>query len=83
MVKVVMYNAKLSTCAYILNMENANSQRSKWRERANLFKIHNTCISELSKHDIYNLLLRPNKKISVFRVTGLTILGRVGTHILF
>ena len=25
--------------------------------------------------------LRPNKKISVFRVTGLKILGRVGTHI--
>ena len=24
---------------------------------------------------------RPNKKISVFRVTGLKILGRVGTHI--
>ena len=27
--------------------------------------------------------LRPNKKISVFRITGLKILGRVGTHILF
>ena len=26
--------------------------------------------------------LRPNKKISMFRVTGLKILGRVGTHIL-
>ena len=25
-------------------------------------------------------LLRPNKKISVFLVTGLKILGRVGTH---
>ena len=25
----------------------------------------------------------PNKKISVFPVTGLKILGRVGTHILF
>ena len=25
--------------------------------------------------------LRPNKKISLFRVTGLKILGRVGTHI--
>ena len=24
--------------------------------------------------------VRPNKKISVFRVTGLKILGRVGTH---
>ena len=24
--------------------------------------------------------LRPNKKISVFRVTGLKILGRAGTH---
>ena len=30
-----------------------------------------------------NLLLRPNKKISVFRVTGLTILSRVGTHVFF
>ena len=28
-------------------------------------------------------LLRPNKKISVFLVTGLKILGRVGTHIIF
>ena len=27
--------------------------------------------------------VRPNKKISVFRVTGLKILGRVGTHIFF
>ena len=27
--------------------------------------------------------LRPNKKISVFRVTGLKILGRVGTHFFF
>ena len=26
---------------------------------------------------------RPNKKISVFRVTGLKILGRVGTHVFF
>ena len=26
-------------------------------------------------------LIRPNKKISVFRVTGIKILGRVGTHI--
>ena len=25
----------------------------------------------------------PNKKISVFRVMGLKILGRVGTHIFF
>ena len=28
-------------------------------------------------------LLRPNKTISVFRVTGLKILGRVGTQNLF
>ena len=27
--------------------------------------------------------VRPNKKISVFPVTGLKILGRVGTHICF
>ena len=27
--------------------------------------------------------VRPNKKISVFWVTGLKILGRVGTHIFF
>ena len=26
-------------------------------------------------------MLRPNKKISVFPVAGLKILGRVGTHI--
>ena len=30
--------------------------------------------------DIVNI--RPNKKISVFRITVLEILGRVGTHIL-
>ena len=28
-------------------------------------------------------LVRPNKKIRVFRVTGLKTLGRVGTHIIF
>ena len=27
--------------------------------------------------------IRPNNKISVFRVTGLKILARVGTHIFF
>ena len=27
--------------------------------------------------------VRPNKKISVFLVTGLKILGRVGTHFFF
>ena len=26
-------------------------------------------------------ILRPNKKVNVFRVAGLKILGRVGTHI--
>ena len=26
-------------------------------------------------------MLRPNKKISVFRVMGLKVLGRVGAHI--
>ena len=33
---------------------------------------------------IYDMI-RPNKKISdtVFRVTGLKILGRIGTHIFF
>ena len=28
-------------------------------------------------------VIRPNKKISVFQVMGLKILGRVGTHIFF
>ena len=28
-------------------------------------------------------MFRPNKKVSVFRVTGLKILGRGGTHIFF
>ena len=28
-------------------------------------------------------LLGPNQQISVFRVTGLKILGRVGTHLFF
>ena len=27
--------------------------------------------------------VRPNKKITVFQVTGLEILGREGTHIIF
>ena len=31
----------------------------------------------------HKLVIRPNKKISVFQVTGLKILGRVGTHIFF
>ena len=30
---------------------------------------------------VYNLDIKPNKEISAFRVTGLKILGRVGTHI--
>ena len=30
-----------------------------------------------------NFKNRPNKKISVFRVTGLKILDRLGTHIVF
>ena len=30
--------------------------------------------------DTYVSFVRPNKKISAFRVTGLKILGRVGTH---
>ena len=29
----------------------------------------------------HRILIRPNKNISVFRVTGMTILGRVGTHL--
>ena len=51
----------------------------------------NTCI--MQGHSHYKMALRqashmikilwPNKKISVFRVTGLKILGRVGTHIFF
>ena len=32
--------------------------------------------------EIIICIFRPNKKISVFRVTGLKNLGRVGTHIL-
>ena len=34
-------------------------------------------------HISYYGRLRPNKEISVFRVTGLKILGRVGTHFFF
>ena len=29
------------------------------------------------------ILVRPRKKVSVFQVTGLKILGRVGIHIFF
>ena len=32
---------------------------------------------------LLNNVIRPNKKISVFRVTGLKILGREGTYIFF
>ena len=31
-------------------------------------------------HPLNESMLRPNKKITVFRVTSLKILGRVGTH---
>ena len=31
----------------------------------------------------HHLAIMPNKKISVFRVTGLKILGGLGTHIFF
>ena len=31
---------------------------------------------------LFSLLLRPNKKISVFRVMGPKILSKVGTHII-
>ena len=52
-------------------------------------KFHVMCLEP--KHDSvkYKSMLqgmcyiKPNKKISVFRVTGLKILGRVGTHIIF
>ena len=44
-----------------------NSIRLKW-------------VKICSKEDSY---IRPNKKISVFRLTGLKILGRVGSHIFF
>ena len=41
-------------------------------------------IAELKKKkQLKNSIIRPNKKISVFRVTGMKILGRVGTHIFF
>ena len=32
---------------------------------------------------VCHALIRPNKKISVILVTGLKILGRIGTHIIF
>ena len=35
---------------------------------------------KVDQRSYYNLQ-RPNKKISVFRVMGLTILGRVDTHV--
>ena len=39
--------------------------------------------SKLGMYNISAIKIRPNKKISVFRVTGLKILGRVSTHIFF
>ena len=33
--------------------------------------------------DSFQVMIRPNKEISVFRVTGMKRLGRVGTHIFF
>ena len=36
-----------------------------------------------SKMITHHTCIRPNKKISVFRVTGLKILGRVGTQVFF
>ena len=37
--------------------------------------------SEEQKRHWVSRLIRPNKKLRVFRVIGLQILGRVGTHI--
>ena len=42
------------------------------------------CLAQGQYHANGGIQIRPNKKIiSVFRVTGLKILGRAGTHILF
>ena len=44
---------------------------------------HSLCYMNICKLDSRQVMqfLRPNKKNSVIRVTGLKILGRVGTHI--
>ena len=34
-------------------------------------------------HETFHMLLKPYKKIGAFRVTGLKILGTVGTHLFF
>ena len=41
-----------------------------------IFKIRRSKVTDYAA-------LRPNKKISRFRVTDLKILGRIGTHIFF
>ena len=45
----------------------------------------NTFGSKIIRHNYLSCVFSvgPNEKISVFRVTGLKILGRVGTHICF
>ena len=41
------------------------------------------CTKDVTDFDPIKITKRPNKKISVFRVTGLKNLGTVGTHIFF
>ena len=46
----------------------------------NVYQIDNPFFASIIMK-VYINVLRPNKKISVFRITGLEILGRVGTQI--
>ena len=47
----------------------------------NIFRTHSICLVE--RKNIHLHTLRPNKKISVFQVTGLKILGRADIHTFF
>ena len=46
----------------------------------NIVTIKSVFSEKMDDPSTSQMMLRPNKKISVFRVTGLKILGRVGTH---
>ena len=64
---------------YIMSINTQQTKLKKGYMDITAIKIE----KKLTDKPPYICSLRPNKKISVFWVTGLKILGRVGTHIFF
>ena len=61
-----------------LNTLHASSEFCRWLETISKRQV----VASKERVNI-QMGFRPNKKISVFRVTGLKILGRIVTHIFF